>query len=76
MVLVFEGGEVVALAVAFGAGEEEVGEKLHLNLFKAISPTALTTSGARVEGEVARLEIFGLGLWSEDEELANCLKGS
>ena len=76
LVLVVEGGLVVALAFAFGAGEVEVGEELHLDLFEAVAEAAFATASAGVEGEEAGLEGGGFGFGGEGEELANGFEGS
>ena len=75
-VFVFEGGEVIALSFAFGAGEVEVGEELHFDFFEAVAETAFAATSAGVEGEEARLEAGGFGIGGEGEELSDGFEGS
>ena len=70
------GGLGEAGAFALGAGEVEVGEKLHFDLFEAVAGTALAASGAGVEGKVSGGEFAGFGGGGEGEELADVLEGA
>ena len=71
-----ERGGFVALAVAVGAGDVEVGEKLHFDLFETVSGAAVAAAGTGVEGEETGVEITGLGLGSAGEELADGIEGT
>ena len=64
----------VAAAVALGAADENVAEKLHLNLFETGAAAALALALAGIEAERAGVEptlLCGLGL---SEELTNVIK--
>ena len=71
-----EGGGFVAAAVAVRAGDVEVGEELHFDLFEAVAGAAVAAAVAGVEGEEAGVEAAGFGVRGAGEELADGIEGA
>ena len=71
-----ESGAGVAGAVALGAGEVEVGEELHLDLFEAVAPASFAASGARVEGKVSGGESGEGAVGAGGKEFADQFEGT
>ena len=49
---------------------------MHFHLFVSIAEAAFTTASSGIEGEVARLNLLGLGFFSSSEELADGIECS
>ena len=63
-------------AVAFGAGQEEVGKELHFDSFEAGSGTSLAAPGPRVKREVTRRKLTSPSVRSQSKELAQVFEGA
>ena len=75
LVLDVEDGGFVAGAVAFFAGEFDVGEELHLDGDGAVAFADVAAAAGDVEGEVAGGEAFALGVGLRGEEGADVVEG-
>ena len=67
---------VVALALAFLAGDVDVGQEVHLDLDDAVALAGLAAPALDVEGEAARLVAARLGLGQAREPLADGREGA
>src|SRR5262249_18293657 len=67
----FQGFAVIAFAVADLAGDEDVGEEIHLDLDDAFAVAGFAAAALDVEGEAAGLVAAGFGLGHRGEELAD-----
>ncbi len=75
LVLHLEHGGLVAGAVAFFAGELDVGEELHLDGDGAVAFADVAAAAGHVEGERAGGEVLAAGVGLRGEELADGVEG-
>ena len=65
-----------AAAFTNGTGDEDIGEKLHLDFFRAGAVAAGTAARATVEGEIARTITLRAGGIGAGEKIANGIVGT
>ena len=75
LVVDFEDGGFVARAVAFFAGELDVGEELHFDGDGAVAFADVAAAAGDVEGEAAGGEVLAAGVGLRGEELADGVEG-
>src|SRR4051812_45024447 len=66
-----EGLTIVPLALADLAGDEHVGQEVHLDLHKTVALTGFAPSALHVEGESPRSVAADLRFWKFGEQLTN-----
>ena len=72
----FEGGLVIAGAVAFWTGKVQVREKLHLHFLKSVARAALTAARTGIERKISGLNPCQLPIRGRGEELPDEIKGA